>query len=319
MSFEVPPEIESFITYLKAHRNYSENTAMAYRRDLLQFFRFVREQIGLVSYERIGRLEVRRFLSTLQSTGYASSTVQRKVYAIRSFYRYLIEHGIANTNAAYLFSIKAHKPLPLCLSHARLLELLDSNFPYDFYGTRDRAALEVFYSTGLRLSEVVNLNLEDIDFSGMTVRFAAKGRKHRVMPIGATALESLRLYYRYRETHLEEMKEKGKEVDTRAVFLNRFGGRISTRNMRNLVKKHLGKISDDPRVSPHTLRHSFATAMLEAGADLMAVKELLGHSSLSTTQRYTHVTTKHLRQVYKRAHPLADVPESLEKETAGGR
>jgi integrase/recombinase XerD len=320
MSFEVPPEVESFITYLKAHRNYSDHTAMAYRRDLLQFLRFVREQVGLVGYQKIGRLEIRGFVSRLQSRGNVSTTVARKVSAIRAFYNYLTEQGIIRANPlASLFSIKTHKRLPDFLSHSKLEELLESDPPETFQGRRDRALLEVFYSTGMRLSEVAKLNLEDINRSAMTVQFRGKGGKYRIIPIGSKALSSLKEYYRHREEHLKENREKGREVVPKAVFLNRFGKRLSTRNTRNIVKKHLARITERSGVSPHTLRHSFATAMLEAGADLMAVKELLGHSSLSTTQRYTHVTTKHLRRVYKQAHPLADVPKSLEKETTGGR
>jgi site-specific recombinase XerD len=317
MSFEVPPEVESFIGFLRAQRNYSENTAAAYRRDLVQFSRFLKGETGTVDFKGVGRLEVRKFLSMLRSNRYALTTMQRKVYAIRAFYKYVTEQGLRGTNPiAYLFSIKAQKPLPLFLSESKLNQLLDSSFPCDFQGTRDKAILELFYSTGMRLSEVVNLNLHDVDFSGITVSFLGKGGKHRTIPIGRRALDSLRSYYPHRQLLLEKRMWAAKQVDLQAVFLNRFATRLSGRNMRNLVKKHLGKVSDNPRVSPHTLRHSFATAMLEAGADLKAVQELLGHSTLSVTQKYTHVTTKHLKRIYKQAHPLAEISESLERKTA---
>jgi len=316
MSSEVPPEIESFMHYLKAQRNYSENTVLAYRRDLRQFFRFLKEQLDLTDYTKVGRLEMRAFLSWLQSNGNSPSTMQRKLYALRSFSKYAARQRLMRTlSIAFVFSIKARKPLPFFLTHSRLQQLLDSRFTYDFQGTRDKAILEVFYSTGMRLSEVVNMNLEDVDFSGTTVSFLGKGAKHRILPIGGKALESLKTYYRYRDLLLEKRMQAGKKVHLQAVFLNRFGTRLSGRNMRNLVKKHLGKVSDNPRVSPHTLRHSFATAMLDAGADLRAVQELLGHSTLSITQKYTHVTTKHLKRIYKQAHPLAETSESLERKT----
>jgi site-specific recombinase XerD len=314
MSFEVPPEVESFIGFLRAQRNYSENTAAAYRRDLVQFFKFLKERLDLTDYKKVGRLEMRAFLSWLQSNGNASTTIARKVTAIRVFYRYLSQRGILHTNPlASLFSIKVTKTLPDFLSHPKLEKLLESDFPDSFLGKRDKALLEVFYSTGMRLSEVANLNLEDIDSSAMTVKFRAKGQKYRILPIGSKALESLKDYYPHRQLHLERSRGAGKDIQPQAIFLNRFGRRLSTRNMRNLVKKHLGKVSDNPRVSPHTLRHSFATAMLDAGADLRAVQELLGHSTLSTTQKYTHVTTKRLKRIYKQAHPLAEISESLEK------
>ncbi len=316
MSSEVPPEVESFIGFLRAERNYSENTVLAYRRDLRQFFGFLRERLDSTDYKTIGRLEMRAFISELQSNGNVSTTIARKLSAVRAFYNYLTKQGILKTNPlTSLFSVKVKKGLPDFLSHSKLEKLLESDFPDSFQGKRDKALLEVFYSTGMRLSEVANLNLEDVDSSAMTVRFRAKGGKYRILPIGSKALKSLKNYYTYRQLHLEKSREAGKETDPRAIFLNRFGRRLSTRNMRNLVKKHLGKVSDNPRVSPHTLRHSFATAMLEAGADLKAVQELLGHSTLSVTQKYTHVTTKRLKRIYKQAHPLAEISESLEKRS----
>jgi len=317
MSFEVPPEIESFMNYLKAQRNYSDNTVAAYRRDLVQFFKLLKEQLDLTAYKEVGRLEMRAFISELQSNGNASTTIARKVTAIRAFYNYLTQQGVLQTNPlASLFSIKVTKGLPDFLSHSKLEKLLEPDFADSFQGKRDKALLEVFYSTGMRLSEVANLNLEDIDSSAMTVKFQAKGKKYRILPIGGKALSSLKDYYSHRQLHLDRNREAGKKIDPQAIFLNRFGRRLSTRNMRNLIKRHLAKVSDNPRVSPHTLRHSFATAMLDAGADLIAIKELLGHSSLSTTQKYTHVTTKRLKRIYKQAHPLAEISESLERKTA---
>jgi len=317
MSSEVPPEVENFIGFLRAERNYSENTVAAYRRDLVQFFKFLKEELDLTDYRKVGRLEMRAFISELQSNGNVSSTIARKVAAIRAFYNYLTQQGVLQINPlASLLSIKVTKRLPDFLSHSKLERLLESDFPDSFQGKRDKALLEVFYSTGMRLSEVANLNLEDVDSSAMTVRFRAKGGKYRILPIGSKALKSLKNYYTYRQLHLEKNKEAGKKTDLQAIFLNRFGRRLSTRNMRNLIKRHLGKVSDNPRVSPHTLRHSFATAMLEAGADLKAVQELLGHSTLSVTQKYAHVTTKHLKRIYKQAHPLAETSESLERKTA---
>jgi len=314
MSFEVPIEVRRFLDYLKAQRNYSENTVAAYRRDLVQFFKYLKAELDLTDYRKVGRLEMRAFLSELQSDKRSSSTIARKVSAIRAFYNYLTKQSILEANPlASLFSVKVKKALPLFLSHSRLEELLDSDFPDNFQGSRDRAILEVFYSTGMRLSEVANLNLQDVDSSAMTVKFQAKGGKYRIIPIGNKGLESLEHYYPHRGDQLQENEEAGKEVDRKAIFLNRFGKRLSVRNMRNTVKRHLAKVTEKSGVSPHTLRHSFATALLDAGADLRAIQELLGHSSLSTTQKYTHVTTDRLKQAYKQAHPLAEISESLEK------
>jgi len=310
MSSKIPPEVQRFLDYLRAVRNRSENTVAAYRRDLTQFFGFLGERSGPVDYRKVGRLEIRAFASELRSAGNTSTTIARKVATIKSFYGYLTQQGVFSENPlASLFSIRVKKSLPLFLTHSKMEELLDSKFPRGFKGKRDKAILEFFYSTGMRLAEVVNLNLEDVDFFEMVVTFPAKGGKYRSVPVGKRALRTLKVYYTERQRHLKRCKREGWKVNPRAVFLNRNGERLSTRNMRNLIKEHLSKVSDDPRVSPHTLRHSFATAMLEAGADLVAVQKILGHASITITQRYLHVTTKRLREVYKLAHPLAEILE----------
>ena len=283
--------IEKFIRYLEIEKNYSPHTVLNYRLDLEDFKKFLGEGINL---EKIDYLLLRKYLALLKEKGLSSRSVNRRLSTLRSFFRFLTREGLLKTNPMLsLSSPKQEKRLPLFMTEEEVSRLIEATHPKDEMGLRDKAILETFYSSGLRISELVGLDIEDIDFISGIVKVLGKGRKERITPIGDSALLAIRAY-------LEKRKK-----EQAALFLNKNKSRISTRGVRNIVSKYIHRAGIKQGVSAHTLRHSFATHLLNRGADLRSVQELLGHVNLSTTQIYTHLTTDRLKSVYDKAHPRA--------------
>ncbi|MFC1501193.1 tyrosine recombinase XerC [Elusimicrobiota bacterium] len=290
-------KIRNFLQYIKAERNYSANTVKAYRHDMYEFLKYLESTSGKILIERVDRLKMREYFTFLQKQNLTRSSVVRKVAVLRSFYKYLAKDGvIKNTPFSYLSTPKPEKKIPAFLSEKEIHDL----FSIPKINSRDNTMLEFLYSGGLRIEELVGLNIGDIDmFSGL-VKVFGKGSKERVVPIGDKSLEVLRTYIKSREILLQNSKN-----GTDALFLNNRGERISTRGARKTLNKWFSVVGFRKKVSPHTLRHSFATHLLDRGCDLRSVQEMLGHKSIATTQRYTHVTAETLKKVYEKAHPRA--------------
>lgn len=296
-------EIKGFIQHIEREKNFSENTVTSYRNDLSDFGKFLKERsLQGNPLNQIDRPLLRDFLVFLKRKRLKEATIAHKVFVLRSFFKYLLrKRKIFSDPASFLSSPRKKKSLPAFLTLSQMEGLLKLPIKESFWGLRDLAILELFYSTGMRLSELANLDLSSVDFQGEVVRVLGKGKKERIIPVGREALEVLKNYL-----NLRKFAFKGKsKMNGEMIFLNRSGKRLSARSIGRIVKKYAVQISEDQKTSPHTLRHTFATHLLDQGADLLAVKELLGHESLSTTQIYTHVTTERLKKVYKKAHPRA--------------
>jgi len=285
--------IEKFLRYLEIEKNYSEHTLLNYRLDLEDFGRF----LGELAIEKVDYLILRKYLATLKEKNLANRSIGRRLSALRSFFRFLTREGYLKVNPiTSLSSPKQEKHLPSFLTEPEVARLIESAFgknELDVRGLRDRAVLETFYSTGIRTSELVGLDIEDIDFLSGVAKVKGKGKKERIVPIGETAIVSI-------EKYLEKRKKQHA-----ALFLNKSGTRISSRGVRDIVEKYINISGTRQGISAHTFRHSFATHLLNRGADLRCVQELLGHVNLSTTQIYTHLTTERLKSVYDKAHPRA--------------
>lgn len=298
--------IEQYSLYLRTERNLSPHTLRNYLSDLRQFHQFLlREGIcedkkRNIALEAIDHHVIRKYLGAL-AKACSKSSVGRKLAALKSFFRYLLkEQRIARDPLSFFSGPKQGKPLPAFLSVDEIFHLLGSVKGMNSSEVRDRAVLEVFYSTGIRVSELVGLNWNDIDFELGIIRVVGKGSKERIVPIGEIALKALR------DCNAEQERKLKRSIKReRPVFLNRRGSRITTRSIARIVEKRLKATGILTRVGPHGLRHTFATHLLNSGADLRVIQELLGHASLSTTQRYTHVNLDQLTAVYDRAHPRA--------------
>lgn len=298
--------IDEYGLYLRVERNLSPQTVRNYLSDLRQFRRFLKmegwdkDKAGKNGLNDVDSYVVRAYLGTL-TKACRKSSIGRKLAALKGFFRYLVKEGhMARSPVAALGSPKQEKPLPAFLSVDDMFQLLSGAPAGSILDIRDRATLESLYSTGVRVSELVGLNWGDIDFQLGIIRVVGKGSKERIIPIGEVALQALRDY------GMEQRKRWGRLPEGRApVFLNRRGGRITTRSVARIVEKRLRASGIPTRISPHGLRHTFATHLLNGGADLRVIQELLGHTSLSTTQRYTHVNLDQLTAVYDRAHPRA--------------
>lgn len=293
--------IEQFMTYLEIERNYSPNTVSSYRADLLDFMNFLSgENDSLPPIGEIDRLTIRSYLANLQERQLARSSVLRKLSSIRSFFKYLCRRGHLDVDpTATLATPKAQRKLPEFLESSEMEALLEAPDGETPVGVRDRAILELLYSTGMRVSELLGLDLTDLDRYTDMVKVRGKGEKERLIPVGSIAMSALNNYLAYRH-------ELGGEKSTQAIFLSRRGTRIPDRkSVLRWIKKYAQTAGIQKNITPHTLRHTFATHMLNAGADLRSIQELLGHVSLSTTQIYTHVTTDRLKLVYEKAHPRA--------------
>lgn len=301
-------DIRQFGAYLDMERNLSFHTRRSYLADIDQFQQFiaglskVSGRVPTNRWDMVGHLDIRSFLAILHKSGMKKVTIARKLCAIRAFFNYLIRQGKLHSNPADLVQAPtAEKYVPRVLSVDEMFRLLEGAYSPDETGLRDRAMLELFYSSGLRLSELAGINIADLDFGQSLVKVQGKGSKERMVPVGRVALMSLRAYI---DKKLEKVS-KGKAGLEEALFTGRSGSRLNVRTISRVLQKYVSKSGLDRRVSPHTLRHSFATHLLDAGADLRAIQELLGHESLSTTQRYTSVSIGRLMEVYDRAHPKA--------------
>lgn len=301
--------IERYLLHLGREKNFSKHTIKAYRNDLGQFYRFLREQLGReeVALQDIDWLAIRHFLGALRREGFSKKSMARKLTSIRSFLKFLCREGLMETNpASHITSPKLGKRLPSLLNQDQMSRVMDLPDTRTILGLRDLAILELLYSTGIRLGELVGLNLQSFEQGGEVIRVTGKGGKQRIVPVGRKAVQALKAYLERRDELLGKAvrpgEVKGKEE---ALFLNYRGERLSPRGVQRVVEKYLRRVSEAQKVSPHVLRHTFATHLLDAGADLRAVKELLGHTSLSSTQIYTHVTTERLKKAYEQAHPRA--------------
>ncbi|HTR44374.1 MAG TPA: tyrosine recombinase XerC [Thermodesulfovibrionales bacterium] len=288
--------IEQFLRYMLTERGASEHTIRSYRKDLETFFAYVNSEAKSVE-----PVEIRGFVAGQMKDGLKKSTVGRRLATIRSFYRFLHREGFVKVNPAKLVNApKLPKLLPKFLTVDDAFSLMEKPEGIGFMPVRDRAILELLYSNGLRVAELSGLNQDDVNIREGLVKIRGKGRKERIGPIGRKALDALRAYII--ERTLLKKKEK-------ALFLNRSGTRLTDRGVRRIVVKYARAALIDGRIGPHTLRHTFATHLLQGGADLRVIQELLGHASLSTTQKYTHLDIQHLMDIYDKAHPLAKEEE----------
>jgi len=299
--------LDDFLRYLITVRGLSERTAAAYAVDVQQFADFLARQRGAGSafdWRSVDYRLVRRWVAHLRQAHYSHTSVARKLASLRSFFRYLVAQNLVDHNPAALVGMPSRgRRLPEVLYQGEVEELLATAEGFTPLQLRDRAVLEFLYATGVRLSELVALNLEDLDLSSRTALVRGKGRKERVVLYGVPAMKALQDYLEHGRPHL--LARGPAAARQRAVFLNRSGGRLSARGVQRMVYKHVLQAGLGQRISPHVLRHTFATHLLDSGADLRAIQELLGHSSLATTQVYTHVSPERLRQAYQAAHPLA--------------
>jgi integrase/recombinase XerC len=300
----IRPEISAYLTHLEKERDVSPHTVKAYARDLEAFTEFCDRHYGSWDWQTVDRLGLRGFLGEQQRRGLSKRSAARALSAIRSLYRFLQEHHeVPNRLVRAARVPKLDKRLPTYLDREqtdRLFEWAESRANGDEpIPTRDLAILELFYSTGMRLSELSDMNLEDLDLLSDQVKVTGKGRKERIMPVGSRAVLALRRYLKLRESLVTRPG-----ADRRAVFVSRRGKRLLPRGIQRVVHGMFDAIGGDG-LRVHSLRHTFATHMLDAGADLRAVQELLGHASLSTTQVYTHTSVERLKKVYNQAHPRA--------------
>jgi integrase/recombinase XerC len=306
--------LEDFLEHLRLNDNASLHTVRAYDSDLSQFLAFLAAHVGrrrpdLVAAD-LDRANIRAFLGDLHTRGNSRASAARKLAAIRTFARYLRREGFIDGDPVALVGTpKREHRLPAHLAEAEMSRLLDMPDTSTPLGRRDRAILELFYASGLRLSELVSLGLEDINLSSRVVRVLGKGGKERIVPFNRTAEDSMRAWIRdWEELRRQAPPRKGaqpRRAKKDPLFLNYQGGRLSTRSVDRLVRKYVALCSTRFGISPHALRHSFATHLLERGADLRAIQELLGHARLSTTQRYTHVNSAQILEAYRKAHPKA--------------
>lgn len=295
--------ITRFLRYMATERNASDLTIKAYREDLFGFTAWLQDGGGPTSVDGLTPSHLRQFQAALQQADYARSTIARKLASLRSFFKFAMREGIATTNPAKpLRNPRQSRKLPHVLSNEEVGRLLVAPPGNDTAGLRDRAILETMYSAGLRVSELVGLRDGDLDFGQGITRVRGKGRKERISPLGSFAIDAIKAYAGRRRRSTES------ELLGRAapVFVNRFGNLLTTRSVGRMLDKYIAVAGLDTRTSPHTLRHSFATHLLDRGADIRSVQELLGHKSLTTTQIYTHVSATNLRTIYEKAHPRAE-------------
>jgi integrase/recombinase XerC len=319
--------IQEFLSYLKFEKHFSVHTAKCYGADLDQFIDYLlshssagaesggQDSAGstAVATETKTKIDqvvlavdantVRSYLANLNENQYSKSTIARKIATLRSFYKFLVKRGHTPSNPVLsIRTPKQEKKLPKFLEYEQVQRLLNTPPTDNWLGARDRAILETLYSTGIRVSELAGLNMDDVDFLGEVIHIRGKGKKERITPIGSSALQAIQHYIEFRN----KRAQNNSNFDSKVLFANKHGRRLSTRSVRRKMDKYLMMAGLDPAISPHTLRHSFATHMLNNGADLRSVQELLGHQSLSTTQIYTHLTTKKLKEVYDNAHPRSE-------------
>ena len=290
---------DSFLDYLQYERNYSEETIKSYREDLRQFEEFAREEIGDSAPSEVKAELVREWIVSLMDRGYTSTSINRKLSSLRSFYKFLLRKGEVAVNPLQkITGPKNKKPLPAFLRESDMDRLLDEvDFGEGFKGCRDHMIIEMFYATGVRLSELIGLDNKDVDFSSSLIKVTGKRNKQRLIPFGEELKIAMMEYV--------DVRNEAVPIRTNTFFVRENGERLSRSIVENLVKRNLSKVVTLKKRSPHVLRHTFATTMLNHDAELGAIKELLGHESLATTEVYTHTTFEELKKVYNLAHPRA--------------
>lgn len=298
--------IDGFLNHLRVEKSASKLTLVSYKTDLIQFFDFLSEEYAVppeqISAQLLNHKTVREYLAHMQDNGLSRSTMARKLAALRSFVKYLCREDILPGNPiANVSTPKQEKKLPRFLYPSEIELLMDAPDPQKPVGLRDKAILETLYAAGMRVSELVNMNVSDIDWDEAYIKLKGKGNKERLAPLGSQSQVALLNYVQYGRPIL--LQKNRTEEDTDALFLNKYGTRLSGRSVRNIINKYVDEVALNQKVSPHTLRHSFATHLLNGGADLRSVQELLGHVKLSTTQIYTHLTKEKIKAVYNESHP----------------
>ncbi|MGI6606288.1 MAG: tyrosine recombinase XerC [Peptococcia bacterium] len=298
------PLIDSFIFYLNNEKNMAKMTVKSYNNDWNDFLNYLENELNYdiinLHVEEINHLTVRKYLAFLNDHHYAKTSIARRLASLRSFFRYLLKEEIIKQNPlGYVASPRIPKKLPRYLEEQEIISVLEQPSLSSEAGIRDRAILELLYGAGIRVSELTSLNLQSLDLGYGFLKVTGKGNKDRIVPIGKEAIKALGLY-------LDKVRPKWTAtLPEKALFLNQKGGRLSARSVRTIVHKYCRQAGTKEDLSPHGFRHSFATHLLDHGADLRAVQELLGHQKISSTQIYTHVSNKKLRQVYRLAHPRA--------------
>jgi len=296
--------INSYISFLKNEKNYSNNTIISYKNDLLQLLNYLKDYkiIKKNNIQAIDRSIMRKYIVYLKKCDYSVRSICRKISTVRSFFKFLLREDIVDINPTInLITPKITKKLPSFLYLEEINKLIETPPRNTILGIRDRAILELLYGTGMRVEELVNLNICDIDLYEKTVRVFGKGSKERILPLGNPSIKALKKYLTVRNIFRKNISID--KNDQNALLLNRFGGRLSARSIRRLIIKYMKIAGFNKKISPHVLRHSFATHLLGGGADLRSVQELLGHESLSTTQIYTHITKERLKEIYKKSYP----------------
>lgn len=295
-------ELKDFLHYLTVERNLAHNTIVSYERDLKKYVRYLRQVEQLQAWGEVERLHILHFLKFLSEQGQSARTIARHLASIRSFHQFLLREKIAAQDpTVHIETPQFERTLPKVLSVEEVEALLAAPQTDTPFGLRDKAMLELLYATGMRVSELVQLNLSDVHLTMGFVRCYGKGRKERIVPIGRMAIEALAHYLERGRPQLVNPRRRA----TEALFLNHYGQRLTRQGFWKILKRLAKEAGIEKELTPHTLRHSFATHLLENGADLRAVQELLGHADISTTQMYTHVTKTRLKDVYKQYHPRA--------------
>lgn len=304
--------LKAFLKYLELNRHLSPHTVRAYESDVTQYLAFVAGETGKkmsqLGPDDLGMDSVRLHLGALNGAGAARASVGRKLSALKTFVRYLHREEVIEHNpTAMAVAPKRDQTIPVFLSEPEITRLIETPDTGDPLGRRDRAILELFYASGLRLSELVAIDLEDMNLNGRMVRVMGKGRKERLLPFNQSALAAIKAWMKDRAQLLAVRKAGGRRLKAAGdpLFINYRGTRLTDRSVDRLLRKYVAQCSTRMGISPHALRHSFATHLLQRGADLRAIQELLGHAALSTTQRYTHVNAAQLIEVYRKSHPRA--------------
>jgi len=296
--------IKLYVFFLKNEKNYSDNTVISYKNDLIQLLNYIKDQkiLEVENVQYIDRNIIRKYIVYLKKNNYSARSISRKISTIRSFFKFLSREGIVKINPTInLITPKIDKKLPYFLYLQEVNKLIETPPQHTITGIRDRAILELLYGTGIRVGELVNLDIHDIDLYEKTVRIFGKGSKERILPLGNPNIKAVKEYLISRNLFRKDISINGNDLD--ALLLNRFGGRLTARSIRRIIIKYMRMAGLNKKISPHVLRHSFATHLLGGGADLRSVQELLGHESLSTTQIYTHITKERLKVIYNKSHP----------------
>ena len=294
-------QLQDFMHYLTVEKGLAKNTLLSYKRDLESYLKFLTNQQQIGNWNEVSRLHIVQFMNKLKEDGKSTKTLARHTASIRSFHQFLLRERVSESDpSALIESPQTGKSLPKVLNQEETEALLNSPDSSDAFGIRDKAILELLYATGMRVSELIDLNIDNVHIEMGFVRCIGKGSKERIIPVGKMALDSITTYLTTSRPKLVSQKNKSD-----ALFLNHHGGRLSRQGLWKIIKKLALKANIQKPLTPHTLRHSFATHLLMNGADLRAVQEMLGHADISTTQIYTHVTNVRLKDVYSKFHPRA--------------